>query len=173
MVELLYALIILPIIFWLISFGYETWIILGRSGTGDYTLGAKHIDATWEISHTFLVYAFTIFLMSHADALALIDRTLFIPVCLFMMSLMVRGCLYLYLGYGENIRFERQLYNLFALSYLVTIVSILAGAIGVVYNLYTFNFTPSTDNIVIVAIGFVLTTAFVSAPVFSAFRRNS
>ena len=172
MVTLLYVLILLPVIAWLAAFGYETWLVLGRSGSGNYSLGAAHNDASWEITHTFLVYAFTVFLISYADALIVLDRVLFLPACIFMISLIARGCLYLYLSYGERIKHIIFWYNLFALSYVVTIVSVFSGLVGVVVNLRLYAFTPSTDNIGIVAIGFVLTSALCAVPILTAFRQH-
>ncbi len=172
MVALLYALILIPVVCWLTAFGYETWIALGRADSADYSLGVPYVHASWEITHTLLVYAFTIFIISHADALPLLDRTLFLPVCVFMVSLIVRGCLYLYLFYGDIKHPKMIWHNLFAISHIIMLVAIILGALGTFFTLRLYSFSPNTDNLVIVAIGFVLTSALCFLPIYTAYQHK-
>ena len=172
MVGWLYALILLPVAAWLTAFGYETWLALGRSETGNFKKGDAYVHASWEITHTLLVYAFTVFLISHADSLSLLDTALFLPVCVFMIALILRGCLYLYLFYGENIKWPQLCYNLFAITHVVSIVAILSGAVNVAFIIMTFSIQPSTDHLPIVTVGFVLTAAVCAVPIWAAYHQK-
>lgn len=174
MVELLYALILLPITGWVIAFGYETWLALGRSEGGDYSVGTAYMHASWEITHTLLVYGFTVFVVSHADSLDILDRTLFIPVCVFMMSLLVRGCLYLYLFYGpQTIKHPELYHSVLAASYVVSMVSVLCGFILTIINIQLYSLTPSTENMPIIGFGFVLTSVLCFLPIRAAYTYKS
>lgn len=173
MVGWLYTLILLPIAGWVAAFGYETWIALGRSETGgDFKKGDAYVHASWEITHTLLVYAFTVFLISFADSLSILDRALFLPVCAFMIALMIRGCIYLYLFYGEDIKWPQLWYNLFAITHIASLVAILSGALNVAFLIMTFSLTPSTDHLPIVTIGFVLTAIVCAVPIWAAYRHR-
>lgn len=170
MVMWLYILIITPIVAWLVAFGYETWLAMGRAQDGDLAFGKLHTDASWEITHTLLVYAFTVFLISHAEALVVLDAVIFLPVCVFIVSLIARGCLYLYIAYSDPVRSPRIMSNLLALSYLISLGSIISGAIGVALNLRLYQFTPDTSNLAVVTFGLVLTSIFCAVPIWAAYR---
>lgn len=172
MVIWLYTLILLPVIGWVAAFGYETWLALGRSESGDFHKGEAYMHASWEITHTLLVYAFTVFLISHADALSVLDRTLFLPVSAFMITLMVRGCLYMYLFYGEHIKHQQLWHNVFAITYVVSMVTIIAGAVGVLLTLVTFRVTPNTDHLPLITAGFFLTSFVCVLPIWSAYHQH-
>ncbi len=174
MVAWLYALILIPALAWVATFGRETWLALKRSETGDYSAGVAHVHASWEITHTLLVFSFTVFLISHADALVFLDTALFMPVCVFMISLITRGCLYLYLFYAETIPRPALWHSLFAITHIVSLVAILTGLIVVTANLLTYSFfSPNTENLPIVTVGFVLTFAVCAVPIWAAYHQKN
>lgn len=174
MVGVLYGLILAPIAIWLATFGRETWLALGQSETAgqsaDKPANIVYTHASWEITHTMLVYAFTVFVISHADSLEILDRELFLPICVFMISLMLRGCLFLYVSYAETVKRPVLYYSLLSLSYLVSLVSVLVGFVLTVTNILLYNIQPSTDNLPIVAVGFVLTAGLCAIPIWTAYH---
>lgn len=166
----LYALIGLPFLGWLIAFGFDGWIAFNNFRTNSFSKKLGRTHASWGITHTLLIYSFTVFMISHADVLPKIDVLLFLPICLFLVSAIMRGCLYLYLFYGDRPAHFKAGYGLFALTHMISLGSILAGAWIVVNEVTRLNFVPDTSYLPVITIGLIITSLVCMVPIYAAYR---
>jgi len=172
MVALLYSLILIPLLFYVVVFGFETIASIKRVLNGSFNRETAFVHATWEVTHTILVYAVVMFIISHADLLPLIATTIFLPVVILMMALILRGTLYIYLYYGNTkiSKISKIWHSLFALTYVVNLSAALWLTIAVTYEIITRHFTPSTDNVGLIAFGLVPVAIFCAVPLLILYR---
>lgn len=172
MVGLLFALITIPLIWYLLAFGYETILAFSRIKSGKFDRGAAFVHSTWEVTHTMLVYTFTVFAICFAGLLPLAANDLFWPIAVFMCALMTRGSLYLYLYFGsKDVKLSRFWHLVYALAHLASLLAVIVGAYRMVSLIGRIHFIPSTIAIGEVAIGFVLVAAISAIPLVQLYGR--
>lgn len=171
MVVLIYALILVPVLFHLVFFGYETWVALKllRSSKSSakshlYTL------ATAEISHTVLVYAFATFMTTHATMLPDVATKLFPPIALLMVALMVRACAYMAMFYTERKTVAHMWKYSFVATYIGQLLALVWGVIVVLEHVLTTNYAPDTQHAGLFAIGAVLVLPFLIYPTYRVYQ---
>ncbi len=162
---LLYSLILVPLVLYVVAFSFETYMSIKRLFTKHYSQGAGYIHATWEVTHTLLVYSFIIFMTSHSEILPQLAPIIFLPVSIIAIGLMLRAALYLYLFYGQDTpRAPKLSHILFALCHIVPLAALAYVIKMVALYLWWSGFTPSTQYIWAVVIGFVVTVGFCVIP---------
>ncbi len=172
MVILLYSLILVPLLFYVAVFSYETYLSIERISSKKLKRGEAFVSATWEVTHTILVYAFVIFFVSHADLLPVIATTIFLPVVILMIALIARGTLYLYLFYGD-IRISKigkLWHRLFALTHIINLAAALWLTIAVTYEIITRHFVASTDNVGLIALGLIPISLLCAVPLYKLYK---
>lgn len=173
MVNLVYFLIIFPLLWYLLAFGYETGLAFSRLGGGRLNRGVAFVSGTWEVTHTMLVYAFTVFAISFASLLPQAASKLFLPISFFMCALMIRGSLYLYLFYSDKKVALGGFWRLvFAVAHLASWLAVAVGSYRMVNLIHKTNFTPSTNALGEIAIGFVLAVVICAVPLLQIYRRQ-
>ncbi len=168
MVEALYALIIGPIIIYLVFSVIEIWTA--------YTLGFKRrpsralvfIQASTELTNTILVFAYAQFMVTFAALLVDIGAQLYTPVALLMASLLIRGSIYLFLFYLAKP--PRWVYASLIASYLAGVVALVWGLLIVVPAIISSNFTPYTQDIPLLLLVGVPALALFLIPLFIVYR---
>lgn len=172
MVILLYSLILIPLFFYVAVFSYETYLSIKRISNKKLKRGEAFVSATWEVTHTILVYAFVIFFVSHADLLPAIATTIFLPVIILMIALIARGTLYLYLFYGNTkiSKIGKLWHGLFAITHLVNLAAALWLTIAVAYEIITRHFIASTENIGLIALGLIPIGLLCAVPLYTLYR---
>lgn len=113
-----YVLIYTPILLFVIAFLYETFLSFARlknpgSGRGSY------VDATWEVTHTLLIFGVVMLLMLFTKHIDDIASAIFVPTFLAASALVVRSICYIYLFYAHKSKVIGWVDWLFALSHLV------------------------------------------------------
>ena len=172
MVVLLYFLMVLPLAWYLLAFAYETFLAFHRIGRKSFDKESAYIHGTWEVTHTMLVYSFTVFMISFAGLLPRAASQLFLPIAVFMCALMTRGSLYLYLFYSsDQVNLSRFWNLIFALAHLVSWLAVLLGAVRMARLIQSSHFTPSTLALNEVAVGFVLVAIVSLLPLVQLYRR--
>ena len=93
-----YIVFLVPLLLFVSAFLYETWLSFarlrnpkqGRSG---------YVSATWEVTHTLLVFTVVMLLMTFTQDLVRLADTLFWPTFIAAVALGLRGVAYLYIFY--------------------------------------------------------------------------
>lgn len=172
MVTLIYCMILIPIILYVLGFGYETILSIQRAGSKELKKGEAFAHATWEITHTSLIYAFVVFMITHASLLPLIATQTILPLSIFMIALMLRGVLYLYLFYGDIAvtKINRLWHILFAFTHVASLGAILWAATTVAVEIMQRHFIPDNDGVIASAIVFVPVILICIIPIYWAYR---
>jgi len=174
MVALLYLFILTPLIVYVITFIYETYLAIMRVKTGKLDQGQAFVMATWEISHTIFVYSVTVFIVSHADLLPIIAPQLLLPSSIFIIALIIRGTMYLSLFYNDtpNVKHNRAWHAVFALTYIIGLLSAVWLIVIAVLGIITQGFVPNTDALIYTAAGFIPALLICGIPIFTIYRHQ-
>jgi cytochrome bd-type quinol oxidase subunit 2 len=98
-----YILIYVPILLFVIGFLYETYlsfIRLGNPRAGK----AGYVAATWEVTHTLLVFGVVMLLMLYTKVIDEIASRIFLATFLAAVALGIRGAAYIYIFYVRKSR---------------------------------------------------------------------
>jgi len=147
MVTALYALILVPVIIYIVFTIIEISLVL-RIAVRTHSRSLLFVQASTEITHTLLVFAFAQFMVTFSELLVQIGASLYWPLALFMTTLLARGSLYLLLFYREHQ--ARWAYLILLVSYLVGLAAVIWGLMIVVRGITMANFTPYTADMPLV-----------------------
>lgn len=157
---------------YLLAFSYETilsWRRLRRPAAGR----AGYVDVTWEITHTLLVFAFTLFMITYSQALPEIAPTIFLPVLLSGVTLGLRAALYLYIFYIRSPRHRSGLADyLFALTHLLIIGSIVTSVIAGIMKIQSLGASPNLAYFGSLLPGLFVTLIICSWPLWRLYHRS-
>lgn len=151
MVVALYIFLLVPVVIYLVFSVIEILLTL-KISMRKHTRSLLFVQASTEITHTILVFAYAQFMIMFSPLLVEIGAELWWPVALLMVSLLLRGSLYLLLYYREHSR---------PIEYWVLLATYLAGVVALVWFLailipaiMTRQFVPDTTNMpLVLAVG--------------------
>jgi hypothetical protein len=91
-----YILIYLPILLFVVAFLYETYLSFARlRGKSRH----RYVDATWEVTHTLLIFGVVMLLMLFTKSIDVISDAIFIPTFLAATALLIRAACYIQIFY--------------------------------------------------------------------------
>ena len=96
-----YILFLVPVTLFVLAFLYETWLSFARLKGAKYGR-AGYVAATWEFTHTLLVFAVVMLLMTFTHRLTDLANSLFIPIFAAGLALGLRAAAYLYIFYVRS-----------------------------------------------------------------------
>ena len=166
-VAALYALILVPVAVYLIFSAVEIWITY-QFATKRRTRAHIFIQASTEVTHTLLVFAYAQFMVAFSSLLVTIGSKLYLPVAILMATLIIRGSLYLMIFYRTSI--SRQLYVLLLISYIVGLAAVIWGLFIVIQGIIANDYLPDTSTVPIV-LGFGLPALIIFIiPIFRIYK---
>ena len=145
MVALLYLSIIIPVVVYLIFSCIEIWVVY-RLSRAKGQRSMLFVQMSTEITHTFLVFAYAQFMVSHAELLTKIGGKLYAPIALLMMSVLLRASYYLVLFYSTRAVSQESYRGLLA-TYILGVLSLIWALAIIVVGLFETNYTPDTTNV--------------------------
>lgn len=161
-----YTVVLIPLVAYILAFGYETILSLLRLSK-KYQRRHRYqgyAHATWEITHTLLIFSFTAFFVLFSPLVVKLAEHAYLPLFATGVLFAVRGVLYLYLFYVVTDDKPRPFWDwLFALTHLGLLTTLL-WAIAVVWGIIAANpVTPLTDMVWLVAppVALVLAVSFI------------
>ena len=95
---LFYVLFLVPVLLFVIAFLYETWLSFARLKSPKKGR-ASYLTATWEVTHTLLVFAVVMLLMTFTQSLTDLAHALFWPTFIAAVFIGLRAVAYLYIFY--------------------------------------------------------------------------
>jgi hypothetical protein len=167
MVAALYALILGPIAVYLVFSVIEIWITY-RIAIHKRARSLLFVQASTEVTHTLLVFAYAQFMVAFSALLVDIGARLWWPVALLMVTLLVRASLYLLLFYREKT--PRWMYGTLLVSYLLGLFAIVWGLAIVVPAIITRGFTPYTGDMGLVLTFGVPALALFMVPLVAVYK---
>jgi cytochrome bd ubiquinol oxidase subunit II len=117
------------------DFGAGFWTLVagdGERGTRARALIDKAIGPVWESNHVWLIFVLVVLWSAFSEAFASIMSTLFIPLCLAAVGIVLRGAGFAFHGVAARSRGRRAATSAFALSSVMTpfFMGTVAGAVA-------------------------------------------
>ncbi len=158
-----YALIYVPILLFVIAFLYETYLsIIRLNGKNN---GSSYVDATWETTHTILVFGVVMMIMLFTRNLDVIASYLFLPAFTAISFLFLRGICYLQIFYTRQTSSKQSLVDwIFMLSHLGAAVSLVWAVVAFSYVLLSKDVVANTQFIPAFLVGLVIILSIVILP---------
>lgn len=167
MVVALYLFLLVPVLLYLTFSVMEIWLTL-KISLKKHPKSLLFIQASTEVTHTLLVFAYAQFMITFSPLLMEIGATLWWPVALLMVSILLRGSLYLLLFYREHSR-PVEYWALLA-TYLTGVVALVWFLIILVPAIITHGFVPDTTNMPLVLAVGGLALLIVIVPLIAVYR---
>jgi hypothetical protein len=167
MVAVLYALILIPVVIYLIFSILEIWSII-KISRKPKSKAHLYLQITGELTHTILVFGYAQFMITHSSLLTEIGAALYYPAALLMTSLIIRGAIYLYTFYAKTV--PRITYPVFITTYILGIASLVWGLAIVIPEIIATGYTPDTSSISLVTIVAPFVLAILIIPTTKVYR---
>lgn len=163
-----YVLIYTPIVLFVVAFLYETLLSFLRLRKGKGR-SSGYVDATWEVTHTLLVFAIVMILMLFTKDIDRIADLIFLPTFLAATALAVRGACYLQIFYIRQKQRINWVDWVFALSHVVA-AGLLVVVVGqVTWFLFTQHPTENSQFIPAFLPGLLLVLALCVVPLVTLY----
>jgi ABC-type sulfate transport system permease subunit len=167
--------VLVPLLIYLPLFLYESWCSIARlhnvkrGKTG-------YVDATWEITHTFLIIGVVNFIWLYSAAMIDIAHAVYWGLLTAGAWFIVRGTLYIYLFYGKNANQQSHvsiLDWLFAISHLAIVAGLLYTIIQAAKVLLTNSYPVNIQFIPFMWPGLLLLIVLGTIPLLKLYRTKS
>lgn len=171
MVAVLYTLIIGSGALYVALFTLETIAAWKSALRGGKT---PLVSPEWEVTHTVLVFGFTLFIVSHATLLVLIAAPLLTIASTIIILLIIRATIYLYVAYTETVSRKVLAVSrwLFAIACAAQLAAVAMLAYALAWTIITMGYVPDTKLVPYALIGLVPTLAICILPLRSLYRRK-
>lgn len=164
-----YILIYLPILLFVLGFLYETYLSFVRlkhpkKGKEGY------VSATWEITHTLLVFGVVMLLMLFTKSIDKISDAIFISTFWAAVFLGLRGALYIYIFYVRKKPTINWMDWSFALTHVIAAVLLVVTVISATWYLITEQPEANLQFIPVFLPGLLLILAVVAVPIMTLYK---
>lgn len=167
MVVALYVLLLIPVLVYLVFSVMEIWLTF-KISMKKHSKSLLFIQASTEVTHTLLVFAYAQFMITFSPLLMEIGAQLWWPIALLMVSILLRGSLYLLLYYREHsLRIE---YMTLLATYLVGVAALVWFLAILVPEIVTRGFVPDTTNVPLVIAFGIPVFAIITVPIIAVYR---
>lgn len=164
---LAYLIILTPLIAYLAAFSYETVLSCARLSRS-YQRSHRYqgyAHATWEITHTLLIFSFTGFFVLFSPLAEQLSERAYVPLFLAGALFAIRGVIYLYMFYVVDDKKTRPFWDwLFALSHVSLLAALVWAVFTVVKLVIDVPTTPLVELLPIVAPPIVLVLIISAIP---------
>jgi|GEM_PF-4468527 len=144
MVVAFYTFLLVPVVIYLVFSIIEIWLTL-KISTRKHSRSLVFIQASTEVTHTILVFAYAQFMVTFSPLLMQIGAQLWWPVALLMASFLLRGSIYLLLLSREHSK--RIEYSVLLATYLVGVAALVWFLAVLVPAIVERQFVPDMTNV--------------------------
>lgn len=158
-------LFLVPTLLFVLGFLYETYLSFlrlknpkaGKSG---------YVNATWEITHTLLIFAVVMLLMLFSRNIDGIATAIFMSTFMAALALIVRSTLYSYIFFARTSKVTNWADWLFAVSHVVAALLLVVTVVKALWYIYKNNPPVNTQFIPFFIPGLVVVLAICALPIF-------
>lgn len=159
-----YILFFVPLILFVLAFLYETYLSFARlknpkAGRTGY------VHATWEVTHTLLIFAVVVLLMFFTKSIDEIADAIFMTTMLAAVALVIRSICYTYIFYVRTSKKTNWVDWVFALSHVFAALFLVATVVEAVWYLYQNNPDANTQFVPAFIPGLVLVVGICAVPI--------
>lgn len=131
-------LFLTPTLLFVIGFLYETYVSFKRLFKPKFSR-KDYVSATWEVTHTLLVFAVVMLLMLFTQVLDELASAIFLSTFLAASALLVRSACYTYIFYGRKKKIINWVDWTFALSHLMAALFLVVTVLKALWFIYKEN----------------------------------
>ncbi len=131
-------LFLIPTLLFVIGFLYETYLSFMRL-KNPKAGKAGYVNATWEVTHTLLIFAVVMLLMLFSRNIDGIATAIFTSTFIAALALIVRSICYSYIFYGRKNQKTSWVDWVFALSHVVAALFLVVTVVKALWYLYQNN----------------------------------
>ena len=133
---LVYILFFVPLLLFVSGFLYETYLSLRR--LKDPKAGRKgYVDATWEVTHTLLIFTVVILVMMFTKDIDRIAEAIFTTTFLAAVALVIRAITYIQIFYVRSKPKTNWIDVTFALSHIFAALLLVATVMKAVWFMFS------------------------------------
>lgn len=171
---MIWALILFltPVLLFVLAFLYETYVSFKRLFKPKYSR-SDYVSATWEVTHTLLVFAVVMLVMLFTQALTELSSAIFLSTLLASVALLVRSICYTYIFYARKTNKINWVDWLFALSHVVAAGLLVLTVLKALWFMHTEN-PPVNDHFIPAFIpGLIFVVAICVVPILMLYRTKN
>lgn len=168
---LTYILFLLPLILFVAAFLYETWLSFRRlinpkAGKSGY------VNATWEVTHTLLIFTVVVLLMMFTPYIDQIADAIFLSTFIAGVALCVRAAAYTQIFYVRRKQTINWVDWIFALSHVVAALFLVITVIRALWFLYAHNPSPNEQFLPVYIPGLIVVLAICALPILTLYKQK-
>lgn len=158
-----YLLFLIPILLFVLAFLYETYLSFRRLAKPQ--AGREgYVHATWEITHTLLIFGVVVMLMMFTKSIDQIATAIFLTTFLAAVALTIRLICYIYIFYVRSSPKTSLADWIFALSHVFAALFLVLTVFSSLWFLYSNNPAANTQFVPAFVAGLVLVLGVCLAP---------
>ncbi len=162
-------LFLIPTLIFVIAFLYETYLSFRRlknpkAGKSGY------LSATWEVTHTLLVFAVVMLVMMFTQAIDGLSSAIFVATFLAAVALGVRAVLYTYIFYVRKTQKTSWIDWSFAVTHLLAALLLVVVVVQALWFLYTNNPPANTQFLPYFIPGLIVVLAVCAVPMLVLYK---
>ncbi len=167
---LFYILFLVPLLIFVSAFLYETWLSFVRlrnpaKGRSSY------VTATWETTHTLLVFTVVMLLMTFTQALDQLAAAIFWPTFIAAVFLGLRAVAYIYIFYVRKTTAKANWIDwFFAFTHIGAALFLVITVLKALWFIIQENPPANTQFFPLFVPGLILVLILTALPLFSIYR---
>lgn len=165
-------LFVTPVLLFVLAFLYETYISFKRLYKKNYKR-TDYVSATWEVTHTLLVFAVVMLVMLFTQVLDELAATIFLPTFLAALTLMVRSSCYTYIFYVRKKQVIGWVDWLFAVSHVVAAGLLVVTVLKALWFIYKENPAVNEQFVPLFIPGLIFVLAVCSLPLLILYKTKN
>ncbi|MBL8121722.1 hypothetical protein JNM87_03160 [Candidatus Saccharibacteria bacterium] len=167
---LFYVLFLTPLVLFVSAFLYETWLSFARLKNPKKGR-AGYVTATWEVTHTLLVFTVVMLLMTFTQSLTALARSLYWSTFVAAVFLGLRAVAYLYIFY---VRRDTKRINaidwFFAITHVGAAIFLVVTVLQALVFIWTKDPVANTQFFPAFVPGLLLVLALCAVPLATVYR---
>ena len=161
-------LFLIPTVLFVLGFLYETYLSFVRLNN-PRAGKAGYVNATWEVTHTLLVFAVVMLLMMFTKNIDGIASAIFLSTFIAVFALTIRAACYAYIFYVRKDKKTGWVDWVFAISHLVAALFLVVTVVKALWYLYENNPPANTQFLPYFIPGLVLVIAICAIPILTLY----
>lgn len=162
-------LFIVPVLLFVLAFLYETYVSFRRLA-GRSNDRRAYLSATWEITHTLLVFAVVMLIMLFTQQLDQLASAIFVPTFLAAAILAIRAVCYVYIFYVRSTPRINWIDWLFAVTHVLAAALLVVVVLKAVWFILTEEPTVNSQFIPYFLPGLALVMAVCAVPIIFLYQ---
>lgn len=168
---MLWALVLIytPILLFVIAFLYETLLSIRRL-TNEKAGKSGYLSATWEVTHTLLVFGVVMLLMLYTRSIDVLADAIFVSTLWAAVALGLRGVLYIYIFYVRKKPTINWMDWAFMLTHVAAALLLVVTVLKATWFIFSEDAPINEQFIPVFIPGLLFIMAITAVPMFALYK---